>query len=61
MANLIKRIMAIPECNIDIGHYNKFGLSDLVLYDKNLGTVRGVFNPNHKLTQYYMVTNEIHA
>lgn len=37
------------------------GFSDLVLYCKQLGTVRGIFDPANKLTQYKLITNEIHA
>ena len=37
------------------------GFQDLLLYSKSLGTVRGVFDPNNKLTNYKLITNEIHA
>lgn len=53
--------MAVKEVNIDPNFVNNVGLQDLVLYSKSLGTVRGVFEPNNKLTQYKLITNEIHA
>ncbi len=35
--------------------------SELVIYSKNQGTVRGIFDPNNKFTQYKLVNNEIYA
>lgn len=37
------------------------GFTTLLLYNKNLGTVRGILDPEKKLTNYKMITNEIHA
>ena len=53
--------MQIKEVNIDLDRKMKKGYIDLVLYSKSLGTVRGIFDPLNKLTQYKMITNEIYA
>jgi hypothetical protein len=53
--------MEVREVNIDPHFVNNVGLQDLVLYSKSLGSVRGVFDPNNKLTQYKLITNEVHA
>lgn len=53
--------MAIPEVNIDLEHHSTQHFTDLVLYSKQLGSVRGIFDPINKFTQYKLVTNEIHA
>ena len=37
------------------------GFTDLIMYDKNVGRVRGIFDRNNRLTQYKLITNEIHA
>lgn len=58
---VIKKVMAIPEVNIDFAHHSTQHFSDLVLFSKQLGTVRGIFDPINKFTQYKLVTNEIHA
>jgi len=42
--------MQIKEVNIDLDRKMKKGYTDLVLYSKSLGTVRGVFDPLNKLT-----------
>ena len=59
--DLIQKIMEVKEVNIDPHFVNNVGLQDLVLYSKSLGSVRGVFDPNNKLTQYKLITNEVHA
>ena len=59
--DVIKKIMGIKEVNIDLDHHVSQHFSDLVLYTKTVGTVRGVFDPLNKLTQYKLHTNEIHA
>jgi len=53
--------MAIKEVNINLDHHNLQHFSDLVLYTKTLGTVRGVFDPVNILPRYKLQTNEIHA
>lgn len=58
---IIKKIMKIKEVNVDLDHHLSQHFSDLVLYSKTLGTVRGIFDPMNKLTQYKLLTNEIHA
>ena len=59
--DLIAAIIGIKEVNIDPNYFYQMGFQDLVLYSKSLGTVRGVFDPNNKLTNYKLITNEIHA
>lgn len=58
---LIRQIVAVKEVNIDPQLFVNQGFTDLVLYTKQLGTVRGIFDPMNKLTQYKLITNEIHA
>ena len=58
---ILKKIIAIPEVNIDIDHLQHQHLIDLVLFSKDLGTVRGIFDPVNKMTQYKLITNEIHC
>lgn len=47
--------------NIDPDHLTRQQFSELILYSKTVGTVRGVFEPSNRLTQYKLITNEIHA
>ncbi len=54
-------IAAIKEVNIDLGYMQYMNFYEVILYSTSLGTVRGVFEPNNKLTQYKMITNEIYA
>lgn len=58
---IIKRIMGIREVNVDLDHHLSQHFSDLVLYTKTLGTIRGIFDPLNKLTQYKLDTNEIYV
>lgn len=55
------KIMEIPEVNIDLEHVLAQGFQEIILFSLNQGTVRGVFDPVNKLTQYKLITNEIHA
>jgi hypothetical protein len=58
---IIKKIMGIKEVNVDLDQHLTQHFSDLVLYTKTLGTVRGIFDPLNKLTQYKLATNEIYV
>lgn len=53
--------MGIKEVNVDLDHHLTQHFSDLVLYTKTLGIVRGIFDPLNKLTQYKLDTNEIYV
>ena len=59
--DIARKIMQIKEVNIDLDRTMKKQFSQLVLYSKQLGTVRGIFDPLNKLTQYKLLTNEIYA
>ena len=59
--DLIRRIVAITEVNINEESYVNQRFSQLFLFSKQLGTVRGLFDPVNKLNQYKLITNEIHA
>lgn len=59
--DITKKIMKIKEVNVDVEHHLSQRFSELVLYSKALGTVRGIFDPMNTLTQYKLLTNEIHA
>ena len=61
ISDLISKIIDIKEVNIDSSTMLEKEFTHLILYTQNLGTVRGVFNQDNKLTQYKLVTNEIHA
>lgn len=50
-------ISDVKEVNISLDS----GTIQLVLYSSSKGTIRGIFNPDFKLTQYNLITNEIEA
>lgn len=54
-------ILQIKEVNIDEEQYHQYNFTELVLFSKSLGTVRGIYDPERKFTQYKMLTNEIMA
>lgn len=49
--------MSIREVNIE----SKTGRTELVLFSKNQGVVRGIFDQKNKLNNYKMISNEIYA
>lgn len=61
IADLVTKITEFPEVNIDTRWVNEQMCSQLILFSTNLGTVRGVFDPRNRLTQYKLITDEIHA
>ena len=61
IADLITKITEFPEVNIDTRWINEQMCSQLILFSTNLGTVRGVFDSRNRLTQYKLITDEIHA
>ena len=45
--DVIDKIMKITEVNIDFEEHRLNGFTDLMLYSKNLGIIRGVFTPSY--------------
>ena len=50
ISELIGKIINIKEVNIDADHMLQQKFSELILYSKTVGTVRGVFEPSNRLT-----------
>jgi hypothetical protein len=50
-------ISEVREVNIDTNSK----VSTVVLYSQIKGIIRGIFNPEYRLTQYNLLTNEIEA
>ena len=49
--------MSISEVNIKANQEK----TDIVLFSKDKNVIRGIFDPEYKLSQYKMINNEIFA
>ena len=57
IGQLMQLICEVKEVNIEpISR-----ISQLCLYSQTKGTIRGIFNPEYRLTQYNLLTNEVEA
>ena len=57
IGQIIKQIATIPEINIDLEAKN----TNIFLYVQSKGVIKGIFNPEFRLSQYNFQGDEIEA